>query len=644
MSLSVLLTYLCVLVTTISGCIYGAWRKKYACEEYLPITLFAIIAALYIGGIMRQLTLTVYLIMIAAGIISLGFLVWMICRDGFSSLKRLLTPGLILYLILFGFLALTQSKMVSAEPDEASHWMDVIRAMRQTNTFGFVTEARCYFGNYPPAFSLIEYFAISVGSMLSGQMIEPLAFLAFQLFALSLFVSTLLQRNGTSNNWKRGGECLLATIAYFTFTLIFDKRFFSHLSVDSMVGLLAGFCFAYPLLGLEAGHRKVTYLFSLFVLCLAKVNGVLFAASAAMTHGVLGWLDNKTTSNSVQKNRGRMTLLAIGVVIVSWASWQILLAVHRPLFSEPWNEPFVLERLLQRLDVIRAFLVHLFTSSISFGFVSLPAVCFVPLLFMGIFIVMGKTKHSYTGRKRWVYLCCVSVLAVVYMAVLCLSYLLLFSDAEANALGSIDRYSGTLWQMLSFLLFALLLQWLSQMEKAEKKRWLAVSFAVMLLIFPFDRFNHIFVSGKSMDEAHVKRDHYDTVAAQVIDAIPQQSAEIFLVSQQTTHRDDFWFLRSLIRPHRIDNHNFNLALEGPLDENGIPCITKASYEQGMSAEISSQRWQEMLLESYDYVLLYHLSPTFAEDYGTVFEERETIAEYSLYQVLDDGTLRYVSFE
>lgn len=205
MSLSVLLTYLCVLVTTISGCIYGAWRKKYACEEYLPITLFAIIAALYIGGIMRQLTLTVYLIMIAAGIISLGFLVWMICRDGFSSLKRLLTPGLILYLILFGFLALTQSKMVSAEPDEASHWMDVIRAMRQTNTFGFVTEARCYFGNYPPAFSLIEYFAISVGSMLSGQMIEPLAFLAFQLFALSLFVSTLLQRNGTSNNWKRGG-------------------------------------------------------------------------------------------------------------------------------------------------------------------------------------------------------------------------------------------------------------------------------------------------------------------------------------------------------------------------------------------------------------------------------------------------------
>lgn len=422
--------------------------------------------------------------------------------------------------------------------------------------------------------------------------------------------------------------------------------FFNRLSVDSTIGLLAGFCFAYPLLGLDSMHRKATYFLSLFVLCLAKTNGVIFATASVLTHGAIGWFNSQQNSLDAAKTGAALktTLLAAGVVLASWLSWQILISVNRPLFSEPWNEPLVLKHILQRSSVIRHFLVHLFTNRISFGFVELPVVCFVPLLMMGILLIMGKTDRHNLSRSRTIFLFALTILVVIYLAGLCLSYLLLFSDAEATGLGSIERYSGTLWQMLSFILFSLVLQWMAQMEAIETKRWLAILLAVLLLIFPFDRFSDTFISGKSVDEAHAKRDHYDTIAAQMLDAIPQRNAEIFLVSQQTTHRDDFWFLRSLIRPHQIDNHNFNLALEGALDENGIPCITKASYEQAMSAEISAQRWQEMLLERYDYVLLYHLSPTFADDYGMVFEAPETIAEYSLYQVLDDGTLRYVPFE
>lgn len=642
MSLQVLTTYLCILLAAASGCFYGAWRKKAACEEYFPLTLFFIILVMYLGGMIRQLTLTAYLLMAAAAVVSLGSLVWMICRDGFSSIKRLLTPGMILYFLLFAFLAFTQYKMVSREPDEASHWMDVIRAMKQTDTFGVVPEARCYFGNYPPALSLMEYFAIAIGGLLTGQPMEQLAFLIFHLLALSLYMPFAAQFRK-----NRGIAAVLAAMAFFTIPWLFGGTFFYSLSVDSMVGLLAGFCFAYPLLGLEAAHRKVTYLLALFVLCLSKANGVAFAAAAALTHGILGWLCRKAGGPDTPKagTTPKTALLAAGVLFASWLSWQLLIAVNRPLFSEPWSEPIVLERFLQRFGIIRRFLAHLFTCQISFGFVQLPVICFVPLLLMGIWVTAGKLSQLNTGMRRHVFVSALSVLVAVYMAGLCLSYLLLFSEKEANALGSVERYSSTLWQMLTFILFSLALQWLSQTETNDQKRRMTILFVIMLLIFPYNYFSHTFISGKSVDDAHAKRDHYDVVAAQVLDAIPQESAEIFLVTQQTKNRDDFWFLRSLVRPHRIDNHNFNLTPAGELDqENGISCITKASEEEFLGVRISSQRWQEMLRESYDYVLLYHLSEWFVKDYGALFEEPETIGEYSLYQVLDDGTLRHVPFE
>ncbi|MBO5502158.1 MAG: hypothetical protein J6A48_09070, partial [Clostridia bacterium] len=141
--------------------------------------------------------------------------------------------------------------------------------------------------------------------------------------------------------------------------------------------------------------------------------------------------------------------------------------------------------------------------------------------------------------------------------------------------------------------------------------------------------------------AHACRDRYDLMAYYVDRAIPEEEADIFLVSQKIGDREAFWFLHSLLRPHKVDNHNFNLALEGELDENGIPCVTRASYEEDMAAAISPQRWQEMLRDGYDYVLLYNLSDTFAVDYASAFEDPSTIAQDSLYQVLEDGTLRHL---
>jgi len=619
-------------MSMMTGCFYGAWKNKHACEEYLPVTAFLLIAALYIGGIFQQLSLAVNLLMVCTLVISVGLFVWMVCRDGIGSLMRLCRPAIIMYVLVFLFLALTQSSHVSGIPDEASHWMDIIRAMDLTDSFGIVAESRSYFGTYPPALSLIEFFGITIGRFLTGHFLEPLPYLCFQMTALSLFIPFV-----TNWNSKKGMGAFLVACVFFALPLIYYRRFFSSLVVDGMVGLLAGFCFVYPFLGLESRSRRLTYYMALFVLCLSKDNGVFFAVASVLTHLIVSYTEETKPAFalSVTKPEKRLFLAALLVVLLSWLSWKLLIAINQPLFSQPWNDAIQWSNLVERNKVPSLFIAYFFDSTISLGTVGVHMITLYVLLMLLIGVLLrGVSRYTFS----------LSVVAAVYLVGMCFSYLFMFSLKEAKALASIDRYSNTLWLMATFIAVALVILRIGQLDDLCRKRWMTIAFVSLLLIFPYSRFSDVFFEQQYIDYASKVRKRYNTVAESVVANIPDSDATIFLVSQDTGNRDDFWFLRSLIRPLVIDNHNFNLATSGELGEDGLGCITKEIGESHKYAEISCSRWQEMLCESYDYVLLYNLSPSFVEQYSAVFEDPSAIAQDSLYEVLDDGMLRYVPFD
>lgn len=636
------LAYLWVLIVTTSGCFYGSWKNKHNCEEYIPVTIFASAVILYIGGIFHQLSYAVYLLMISSLIVVVGSILAMLCQDGISSLKRLVRPALILYVLVFIILSVTQQKQVSSVPDEASHWMDILRAMSHTNTFGLVPEARSYFGTYPPVLSLIEYMGVAIGQALTGHFMEPLAFLCFQLTALALFVPFLAK--GKENNWL---SVLLTAIMYFAIPLIYYHMFFSSLGVDGMVGLLAGFCLVYPFCGLDSSLRKVTYCLALFVLCLSKDNGVLFAFVSILMTGLIDWnhfMDDPSQAFITRKQKWVILISAICTVCIAWLSWKLLIAANRPLFSEPWGKTANFGQLFARIDILRSFVSYFFDKAFLYGTIWVHLITVVVLLMICIHIMLGKLGKTCEQKTRNVYIYVLIANVMIYLAGLFLSYMLVFSDVEASGLGSIERYSNTLWLMLTYMAGMLLILLVRKTDQATPKRLVTFSFVLALMVFPYSKFTDTFLEQQLINDAHATRDHYDVVAQNVRESIPESDAVIFLVSQDTGNRDDFWFMRSLLRPLVIDNRNFNLAPQGQLGEEGISCLTKATSEEAMYAQISAERWKEILCESYDYVLLYNLSHTFVTDYGEVFEDPSTISEYTLYEVLDDGMLRYVSFE
>lgn len=638
MSPRVILTYLWMLLATTSGCFYGAWRNRHNSEEYIPATFFGLSLVLYLGGIARQLTLTVHLLMLLTAAGSLVFLVWMLCRDGFGSLKRLLTPGMVLYGLVFIFLAFTQFKLVSAVPDEASHWMDVLHAMQQTDTFGLAAEGRSYFGTYPPSISLLDFFGVTIGTILTARFMEPLAFLMRYLATLSLFLPFLSRMK--TRGWV---TVVLGACAFFTLPLMYSHLYFTSLMVDGMVGLLAGFCILYPHLGMESKLHKMTYLLALFVLCLSKGNGVLFALAAVLLYGVICFKNNQSAQDGRHfLAKWGMALAAVGIVLASWLSWKVLTAFHQPLFSQPWQNSFSPGLFKERLYIRYMIVDFFFGATLDVGFVQVPCIAVLLLLLLGVSLMIGR--HETLAPRRKPFFWTLAIFCLAYVAGVSTSYLTVFGLWEAETLSSIDRYSYVVWLMLAYLLVMLVFLHLGALDGEQKKRWCTMALAVSVLLFPYAKVNQALLNGATVAGAHEIRDRYDVLVYRVDRAIPDDSAEIFLVSQETGYRDEFWYLRSLIRPHVIDNHNFNLAPEGQLSEEGIPCITMASYEESMAASIAPERWREMLRDGYDYVLLASLSDTFAEDYAAVFEDPSTIAPDSLYQVLPDGLLRHVPIQ
>lgn len=635
MSPRIILSYIWVLLATMSGCFYGAWRNKRACEEYLPITFFGISFVLYLGGILKQLTLTVHLLMLATLILSVVLVVWMVCRDGVGSLKRLFTPAMVLYVLASGFFVVTQWRLVSAVPDEASHWMDVIRAMQYTDTFGLAAEGRSYYGTYPPAVSLIEFFGVTTGTILTARIIDPLAYLMMHLTTLSLFMP-FLSRMKTSG-WVK---VVLGACAFFTLPLICYSQYFANMMVDGLLALLAGFCILYPLLGLEGKLPKATYLLGLFVLCLAKSNGIAFALMSVLLYGI-SCRKNGLQEATTQKRQWILVLSAAMVVLGSWVSWKVLTAIHQPLFSQPWKEPFSFAQVKERLYVFYIIFDYFFSETLEIGFVKIPGIAVLILLLVAVYLLLKRNEIPSLRQNYKPLAIGLAVVSLLYLLGVCASYLTVFDNWEAERVSSIQRYSLVIWLMLGFIVVMLAFLQMNTVEPERKRRVCIVVLALAVLLFPYLKVNRLFLNGGTVANAHACRDRYDLMAYYVDRAIPEEEADIFLVSQKIGDREAFWFLHSLLRPHKVDNHNFNLALEGELDENGIPCVTRASYEEDMAAAISPQRWQEMLRDGYDYVLLYNLSDTFAVDYASAFEDPATIAQDSLYQVLEDGTLRHL---
>lgn len=542
-----MLTFYILLFAILSSySVLEAALDRHDYEECVPCCLFGIAAVLYVFGLLQALSIGVYAVLLLAAAMYGGAFIQLARTRRFRAFaKRLFTPCFYALLALYLIFIYAYHGLLASTPDEFSHWIDILRVMCLTDGFGAAREARSYFATYPPSVSLLQYLAIAVERLLRGRDVftDSLAFLMYRILSFSLLLPFLGRVRGRS---RLGFGCF--ALAAFSVPLILYEYSLGTLFVDPLLGMLAGFCFAYPLLPLDSGLKRATWLLALFTCALAKSAGAVFAAAAAITWSFARIANAKGRSLGIGGKRVPMPALALGAVGVAYGSWALYLRVNTPLFSNPFPlrvSPADLLHLFVgggdtdvfRRSIVRAFAGRLFEPGFAFYGVSVSFLMLFFLLIAGIIFLLGRGANRLDSVKPHAFIIGLCGAVAAYLAGLCASYLFGFSQAEASTLASFHRYAAVALVVLLVCLYAALcLRW----KAAPVTRIQSLALALLLIVtFPYSSVSDAVIRRETVNRAYQTRQRYDAVAYCVKAAIREPEANIFLISQQSTDRDDF---------------------------------------------------------------------------------------------------------
>ena len=139
-------------------------------EETMPISTVGIILLIFLAGLLDNLKIGAIIVQILT-IIQLIFILVTILKkdkDGIKEiLGRILTPGLLIYTVLFKINIITNKGRIFEDYDEFNHWAVIIKNMFIYNTYGTNPETIVRFNEYPPFTAVFQYLFLAVQKVYS---------------------------------------------------------------------------------------------------------------------------------------------------------------------------------------------------------------------------------------------------------------------------------------------------------------------------------------------------------------------------------------------------------------------------------------------------------------------------------------------
>lgn len=622
-----------------SGSVLAAAYGGRRYEEVLPLTIFAIMAVFYLLGIFGALQSGLYVVLaLAAGAYLLAGYLLLRKKNLASFLKNLFTPGFIFFVIFFLMAYVCSRGMVPNTSDEFSHWADTVKVMYTMGDFSANPAAHAMFSSYPPAMATFQYFMQLFRNLLgSGGFSEWLLYFSYQTACGALLAACF-----RGLRWKPAFGVFASIAAAILLPLLGFSTFYSSIYVDAYLGLLAGFCFAYPFV-----IRKKRDLLQLITLCaalamliLTKQAGMMFAIMAAAAYILGMWLDywksrrENGASSAPIKKYIVYSLAVIGAILLAKISWTIFLHIKNAaeqfdgevsiagifsvLFGSDPADAYRRQTIINYIMALFAPKFQMGNGSEGISFFALSSLLLVGFLFLS----HQEDKRNPQGRlqRRCLDICSIATY-LIYTAGLCIMYMFKFPTAEAVRLASFDRYIRIAFLALLFLQFARLVQLIRQGEVGN--RALGVILALLIFFAPLKSFGE-YLSRENVRAAKEKQAPFIEYAQKALETIPGEGNRVFFVSQGT-NGDDYYTMRYRMRPQYVAN----LRLWS-LDEN-----------LGMDAQALQQELKE---KEYEYFALYAIDDYFMDHYASLFEDPAEMAAGRLYRVTQEGTLVYVPME
>ncbi len=596
---------------------------RYRFERILPLTVLASILVLYCAGLFDALRAGAVAVSVGAAFCwAVTFIRLVRLRAWHAFMRRFFTPAFGIYAALFIVSLIGNYGREVSAWDDLTHWADTVKQMCHLHAFGASEGGFALYPNYPPAMALMQYYAQMLNCLFTGtDFCEWLLFLAYSA-ALYAFLVPFMERLGC-RNWFTN-LCLLAAV--FLLPGMLHRSQFRLLDIDPFLGVLAGYGLSLAALGRQDDGADIAAgALGAFVLTLAKESGLYFAAvicaaqllSALIKEGAPGYRSRRFLAPGL----GAL-LAAFGYL--SWQGYLDANGAYRA-FSEPARFD-VLWRVLRgteggyRQRVLAALGPRLFAPGYPIGVAEVgvsAAALFV--LLIALFLLFALLRRRKNPVRRLV---CVAALggaaALLFVPGIGIMYLFKFTEAEALALASFERYMGVPLMMLMTLLFHAGVDAMAD-GGPEKRRVIAVLAALLICFAPAQEAAS-FLLGRNRAYAANVRAQADEDAAGVFALLVGQTRKINVVSLENDGLD-FLMMRFALRPNRvagawyIKEQRFN-----PEDIWENP--PQSAYEWS----------QRLLAEGYDYVLLYQFDDAFCETFAAAFADGAAMREHTLYAV------------
>jgi hypothetical protein len=475
-----------------SGSVLTVIHTKRRAEEAIPFTITAIIGILFLFYIVNKLLIGYYIILVIIIAIYLYAACIILYKGPIKKekgsirqyAKRLFTPGIAIFTVLFLVLDVITHDNLVGTWDELRLWAAYPKALYFTNQLQLGSDALIYniMQAYPPGMALFQYFI----QRLSGCFVEAKLFWAYGIFTVSVLLPAL--RN---IQWKNILWIILITVCILIVPMLFSNSGLDGLSmyrslyIDPMLGLLFAYCL---FLSFQEGfsdlYATMRFALGLGALVLLKNTGVALGVMALVISAYLE--KNHGRSLFKGKGSGRLRIRFVSAAICMFGFyllWSITVKRYGVINIYPYNlKDFTFDP-QYTLVYLTEFVSKSVLNTPMFGndLGAFKSNILVAELICGVFASLVYLVYPKQERKAITRILLALLISnLLYFFGIYMTYLLIYH----KAIVSFERYSCTVLQAnITLIICCFLNEGVERIGAAFKRsHWVKVNVAVAAIL------------------------------------------------------------------------------------------------------------------------------------------------------------------
>ncbi len=570
-------------------------------EQVIPVTVMGMVLFVYTFGLFEKLNIGIITIKVMAIVLAIYLISRIIMEIKRKQIKsmiaKIITPGFIIYVIMYLLFSYVNRNSLFIHHDEFSHWGLMIKNMYQNASFATNEYSIIQFNEYPPFTAVFQYMLL----LCQGEYAESTVIVASNLLYLSMII--VVYQN---IEWNKNIKMLFIYIPITLFLpMMFYLDFYKNILVDGLLGVFVFFILYTWFTGKES-LRSINMLLGVSSLVLIKASGIGLSIMVIII--ILGDI----IINRKEEQKQLITIVfAMIVILICTMSWKIKMEnAHKQ-----WD--IQQERTIQikeNTDIIKRFIQSLFSGNVITDKKITVACIFLLLIAHLIYAIKQRRKIG----KRYLYYSISLIMAIiVYTLMLLLTYLFVIPKEEALQIVCFDRYINTI--IMAVIMFHSYLF----IEKQKNLKWdsILIGLCILVTILPVNSIMKKCFDNKRERTMEIEERKSNMQMVQYKNVINKEARIYYLTNQGQNMSKVLNMARYDMLPSKITNINgmeLNIKkLKGILTNGNYTYLYISKIDDNIKKQL-----KEVLYEKIEEETMYEINKKQSQEIQLVKVENE----------------------